>query len=944
MHSLAGTRERAIAEIEGMTVSASSESGSSTLLTFLVADVRGYTRYSVEHGDHAAAHLSELFLSICREVVSAHGGEVFGSAGDQTLAAFDSAHAALHCAVALQAQLADEQGTYPDLPLQAGIGLDTGEGVKIGSDYRGNAINLAARICSLARGGEVFASETVIRVAHKAGGLMVVDRGEVILKGLPSPIRVAQIGLEGTLPSELPPLQPILVTHPNNLPDDPTQFIGRADEITAIASLVQQPHVRMVSLTGPGGTGKTRLALQVGNTVLHNFRDGVFFVDLSPLTDPSLVPSTVAKVLSVTEQVGKDRIQTLSDALREKHLLLVLDNFEHLLDARAVVASLLGACRDVTMLITSRFPLHLSWEQEYPVSPLNVPDPAQVTANLTDVSQYEAVALFIARAKAVKPGFQVTNENAPAVAQICVRLDGLPLAIELAAARIKLLPPLALLQRLNRSLSLLTGGAKDRPNRQQTLRNTIEWSYSLLTKDEQKLFAWLSVFAGGCSLEAAEALSGPDGKLAVLDLLSSLVDKSLVRQLGEEEPRCSMLVTIQDYAYEQLETSGEVEAIRRRHAEYYVGLAREAYQAYRGGGSTKALKHLELEQGNLRAALAWTKQTGEPALHLRLAGALYPLWFIGGHWAEGRSWAEGALALSHSGERTETRARVLNTAGELAAVLGDLETGEEYLTESVDIWRGLPLAPGETRDLAPALNSLAQVRLARGDRSEARRLIEEALAAARQARDLPYTALLLVQVAALVRDKGDYGSARDYLKEALREFERAGEHTWTVAALNGLGDVARLEGDYDDAQAFYEEAIETAKDAVGFMPRPGLLHNLAHVVHVQGDDARARRLFAEALALFREMGDLRGVAECVAGLACLTAETDPALTARLFSAATSLGESKNTQLSRSNWADYDRALAAVHARLDDDDFQAAWTQGTGMSLDEAAAAGLRDRR
>ncbi|MDQ2740800.1 MAG: adenylate/guanylate cyclase domain-containing protein, partial [Chloroflexota bacterium] len=478
----------------------------SDLRTILLADIRGYTAYTKERGDAAASVLSEQFLALCREVIASHQGELFGSAGDQALAAFASARHALRAAVALHARLAAEQLVQPSLPLHAGIGLDAGEVVRVGADYRGGAINLAARLCSLAGPGEIFASESVIHLAGATEGLTFLDRGAVTLKGLPVPVRVIHIAAAGEEPGDLPPLQPILVTHPTNLPDDPTPFIGRAGSIAAITDLMEQSGVRLVTLTGPGGTGKTRLALQVGATLLPHYRDGVFFVSLASLGDPALVPFALAEVLAVKEQAGGiPLLDTLREHLGTKHLVVVLDNFEHLLPASSLVASLLAACRELHFLVTSRIPLHLSREHEYPVPPLSIPDPRRLPS-LEQFSQYEAVALFIERARATKADFVVTSENAPAVAEICSRLDGLPLAIELAAARLKLFPPQALLGRLSRRLQLLTGGARDRPTRQQTLRGAIDWSYSLLTAEEQRLFARLSVFAGGCDIEAADAV------------------------------------------------------------------------------------------------------------------------------------------------------------------------------------------------------------------------------------------------------------------------------------------------------------------------------------------------------------------------------------------------------------------------------------------------------
>lgn len=407
--------------------------------TFLIADVRRYTRFSNDYSDEAAARLADRFAALCERVVGEYVGQVIELRGDEALCVFDSTRGALRGAVALQAAFKQASADDPTLPLQVGMGLDAGEAVPVRGGCRGGALNLATRLCSIAGGEKILASEGVIHLARKVEGLAFVDRGQVTLKVLKAPVRVLQIAREGDTPSDLPPLQPILVTHQTNLLDDSTPFVGREEEIAAIAGLVRDPGTRLVTLTGPGGTGKTRLALQVGTLLLYDFPDGVFFCDLSPLAGPTLVPSAIARVLEVKEQAGRNLNDTLIDALREKHLLLVLDNVEHVVDACGIVADLLDGCRNLHILVTSRIPLHLSREQEHAVPPLSLPhsEPAQDAATL---SKYESAALFIQRAKAAKDSFTMTDENSPTAAEMCSRLDGLPLAIKLAAARIKLFP------------------------------------------------------------------------------------------------------------------------------------------------------------------------------------------------------------------------------------------------------------------------------------------------------------------------------------------------------------------------------------------------------------------------------------------------------------------------------------------------------------------------
>jgi predicted ATPase/class 3 adenylate cyclase len=880
-------------ESPGAVGSSSSLSPQSALLTFLIADVRGYTRFTLEHGDEAAARLANRFASLCEEVLGAHEGHVIELRGDEALTVFSSARHALRGAVALQQAFKDRVRDDPSLPLAVGMGLDAGEPIPVRGGYRGGALNLAARLCSIAGPGEILASETVIGLARKTEGLVFVDRGQVQLKGLASPVRVLQIAPDGELPAELPPLQPILVTHPTNLPDDATPFIGREGEIAAIAALLRDPHVRMVTLTGPGGTGKTRLALQVGNTLLYDFSDGVFFCDLAPLADPALVPSAIADVLGIKEEAGRDLTETLIAQLKEKHLLLVLDNFEHLLDACQVVAGLLDGCRDLHILVTSRIPLHLSREQEHAVPPLSVPDPRQVR-DAAGLSQYESVALFIQRAKAAKDSFNVTDANAPAVAEICARLDGLPLAIELAAARIKLFPPQALLQRLNSRLKLLTGGAKDRPSRQQTLRGAIDWSYSLLSEDEQVLSARLSVFAGDWAFEAAEAVCNQDGELDLLEGMTSLVDKSLVRQEGDEEPRFSMLETIREYAAEKLGEQGHEDQFREAHAHYYVQLAEEAEPEIRGPNQLAWFRRLDVEVPNLWAAVRYLLDTNEAGSALRLLSALYDYWISRIHYVEAMRWLheglerggerlptpvrgkalwalaattswywwgmperhrsvipsveQALLLLEKAGDRL-VYARALCLRGNVARLDAKYPEATQWYERSLEVCRQI----GYQRGLGTVLANLAILAAEQGDDILAISRSDEALGVLRAVGDRNLIAMQLYELGVLYVARGELEEGRVRLNECLPMFRELGRPNWVGLTLVGLGALSLKEGSYGLAEEHLHEALrvfreresEYAVDTLGYVAALNL---------ALGTPQGAGRLLGAMLALRERLG------------------------------------------------------------------------------------------
>jgi predicted ATPase/DNA-binding SARP family transcriptional activator len=619
-------------------------------LTFLFTDIEGSTRLWEEHPEAMRLALAR-HDGLLHGAIAAHAGVLFKSMGDQICAAFprvpDALGAALAAQRALQAELWEEVG-----PLRVRMALHTGAAEERQGDYFGPPLNRIARLLEAGHGGQVLLSLATQELArdHLPEGASLRDLGEHRLKDLVRPERIFQF-VAPDLPADFPPLN-TLDLRPNNLPAQSTPLLGREQEVAAAGERLRSEAVRLLTLTGPGGTGKTRLGLQVAADLLDAFESGVYFVGLAPISDPHLVASRIAQSLGVRETPGQPLLESLRQSLRERQMLLLLDNFEHVLAAAPLVAELLAGCPRLKVLVTSRAPLHLQGEQEFPVPPLALPDRKRLPP-LDCLSRYAAVALFIQQARGVKPEFAVTNENAPSVAEICHRLDGLPLAIVLAAARIKLFPPLTLLRRMASRLTLLTGGARDQPARHQTLRGAIAWSYDLLDEGERWLFRRLSVFVGGFTLDAAEAVCNAEDELNIdlLEGVASLLDKSLLQQEPgtEEEPRFGMLETIREYGRECLAASGEAEILHRRHAEFFTAFAEETAPRLLSAQRSRWLARLEAEHDNLRAAFDGCQAARSP-LALRLAGSLFWFWNFGAHFKEG--WRRAQEALNVAEERT----------------------------------------------------------------------------------------------------------------------------------------------------------------------------------------------------------------------------------------------------------------------------------------------------
>jgi len=724
---------------------------------------------------------------------------------------------------------------------------------------------------------------------------------------------------------------------PTSLPVSRTGFVGREKEVAAAKELLQRQDVRLVTVTGPGGIGKTRLAVEVASGLIEWFPGGIHFVPLSPLSDPDLVASVIVQALGIREAGGQSPLEilkeNLQDSLREPRLLL-LDNFEHLVQAAPTVAELLVMGPNLKILVTSRAALHVYGEHEFPVPPLALPDPRSIPS-VEVLSQYPAVALFVQRAVAAKPDFELNRENAPAVTEICARLDGLPLAIELAAARIKVLSPSSMLTRLASRLQLLTGGARDLPLRQQTLRAAMDWSYDLLNAAEQKLFRRLSVFVGGCNLEGVEAVCDTKGDLDLdlLDGMASMVDKSLVQQVEQAkgESRFVMLETIREYALEKLEVSGEEALTKRAHAAYCLVLAEEATEQS-GAEGTEWLERFAFEHDNFRAGLEWLTETGDAEWGLRLGATLFQFWETRDYLTEGRAKLGKLLKLAGAAAATKVRARALFAAGVLAGGQGDYASACALVGESLDITRQLH----DKQGVAVSLNALAVIAKGRGDVAVAHSLFEESLAVWRELGDLKAVARSLSNLANVVTLQGDYARARSLYAECLSTFRGLGDRTGVAWSLNQQGDVARVQGDTLAARTLYERSLAIFRELGDSWGIAGTLADLGTLAREQQNFPEAHTLYRESLRVFQKLDHKRGIARLLECLACLAAAQIRAeRSLRLAGAAAALRQNIGAPLTPAEQRKLDTILDPARKALTNTACTTAWLEGWALPVEKA---------
>jgi predicted ATPase/DNA-binding CsgD family transcriptional regulator len=696
----------------------------------------------------------------------------------------------------------------------------------------------------------------------------------------------------GLLEKPASPSPPPAPSH--NLPAQTNPFIGRSREIAEVKQLLNIS--RLLTLTGTGGTGKTRLALQVAIEVVEDFADGVYFIDLAPLSDHTLVANAIAAAQGVVESSLETLLETLKRTLSPRQLLLLIDNFEHVIQAAPLVSELLAACPRLKVLITSRESLHLTGEQEYPVSPLSLPIADAISVQ--NLAESEAGALFVQRAQMTRPHFAVSDDSAPAIAQICTRLDGLPLALELAAARCKLLTPQALLDRLDSRLDALAGGSRDAPARQQSLRNTIDWSYNLLHEDEKTLFARLAVFRGGCSLEAIEAICGQDLPVDVFEGLASLVDKSLLQQKESPggEPRFVMLETIHDYAWERLEESGEAETMRRRHAGYFVELAERVEPELRLARYDYWCQQFELESDNIRAILEWTLNDGDVALGVRLAGALGLFWYGKGYHVEGFRWTQQLLERLDE-TPTTYHSQFLISAGHMT-FLHDLDAARPLFLRALDI----------SRELGDAIQ-------------------------------IAWTLIFLGYVM-----QREPEAAMPFAEEGLALFRQRDHQPGMAQALNIIGEIARVNGDDDRAKHAYEECLAICQQTGEARRICYMCFGLSHIAQHEGNHERAMEFGRQGLRLACERNDVNEMAGGVSVLAGpfrMLGQSQRA--ARLLGASEAASERIGAFQHPSDTLEIDRIITEVRAQLDEATFEAAWAEGRKMSLEQAVLEALDER-
>jgi predicted ATPase/class 3 adenylate cyclase len=860
------------------------------VITFLFTDIEGSTQLLQAIGARYGSVLGEHHRLI-RDVLANHNGIEISTEGDSFFVAFTSPGDAIEAAAAAQRALT-EFAEREGLDLRVRMGLHTGEPEILGDNYGGIDVHRAARISSAAHGGQLLLSEATRALAEASLGddILLRDLGEHRLKDLERPEHLYQLCIDG-LRSDFPPPRS-LGSRPNNLPVVLTPFVARERELAQIHELLSTG--RLVSLTGPGGTGKTRLSLQVSSDALMDFEDGVFVVMLAPVSDPDLVPSTIAETLALKEQGLRPITEIVKTYLANKNMLLVLDNFEQVVSAAPFVAEILTAAPRLKVLVTSRAALRISGEQEYPVPPMTLPHP-DLLPSLEALTDSEAVALFSQRARAVKPDFEITEHNARTVADICWRLDGLPLAIELAAARIRLLSPEQMVKKLDAGLGLLSGGARDLPARQQTLRNAIAWSYDLLDESLRVFFCRVATFVGGWTFESVDAICNPDSELGVdtLDALDALAEGNLVRPVETEEgeTRFRMLQTIREFALEQFNATDESEDVRRRHAHFFLEFVEE--QAPKLTADAKAIRAVDFEHDNIRAALRWAIDRSESEVGLRLGSAVWRFWMLRSHLAEGRKWLTELLALPGSAPKTALRAQAIMALGSVTYWQNDFGPTRASYLEALEILR-------EIDDRAGMVEAL-------------------------------YNAGFVSLI------ENDPAGAREYYEQSRDLAAELGDELGLANAAWGLAMCAVRERDFERAQSLGNDALERYTALGNTFGMSVSRFVFFQVARFSGERQEAYRYllgFQDDADILGHIGSTQSTMELLASLELESGNYEEAV--RLGGVAESLRETYGGG-SPQALVEVEDPRPAVRAVLGDRRTEELWEEGLAMSSDEAIA-------
>ena len=897
--------------------------------TFLFTDIEG----STEKWEREPARMAQAVAchdEVIRAAVEAHSGRVVKSTGDGAYAVFGDPLDGVRAAVDVQRELLDPT-TTAGIPLLVRCGLHSGEAEVRGNDFFGRTLNRTARIMNAAYAGQVIVSRSVAEVVtdRLPTDIVLRDLGALRLKGLAAPERVYQV-IHPSLRDDFPPLRSLEAT-PNNIPQKLTSFIGRERELTELEGLLQS--TRLLTLVGMGGLGKTRLSLAVGVQVLDRFDDGVWFVDLASIRDPSLVVTEVAKALGVRDEPGQPLVESVCAHLKPRKTLLILDNCEQVIAAAAEVANvILAAAPDVRIIATSREPLRVPGEQTYPVLPLPMPESAE---GVEVLSRSPAVRLFVERAQLHRPSFSLDDHNALQVAELVARLEGIPLAMELAAARIRSMTVVDINARLKDRYKLLTGGGRVLP-RQQTLRALVDWSYDLLSEQERIALNRLSIFAGSFDLRAAEQICGVDPLPPedIFDLLSSLIDKSLV--MNEERAsgtRYRMLETIRDYALEKLERAGESSAVAERHRDYYFVLAKAARDGLLGGQQAEWMRRVETELDNVRAAIALgLTGGGDPVIAVKMAVAMQGFWILGGHATEGREYIRAMLALAPVQAHDTALGHTLYVGAALATSQGDYAEARRMLERCLALRRRL----GNEFDIAAALSTLSVALVHSGDAEDAREREEEAMAIFRRLGDRRGEAIGYQHLGQICVYGDDNRQARHHFEQSLTLAHEIGHLELRGECERMLGEVALAGGDAAEALRRITRSLAVCQDAGDKRGEATALWWMGNLDLMAGKIASARIRLSGALRAFRAFEMRAELLECLDDYAVL-ARLDGALDDAVRLCAATARSRQRRGLVRQPTAErrWLGELATLRQRLGDRAFDDAWSQGQAWDINEA---------